>query len=166
MIFVTLGTQKFQLNRLLKEIDFLIEKNVIEDEVFAQIGHSTYEPKHFKYEKMMSQSDFHKKIRECNVLISHAGVGSTLNGLKFGKKIILYPRLAKYGEHIDDHQLDLANKYYELGYCLLCDEKHSLEDCLKQVENFESKYVNSESENDIADYIINFIENTNKKQEN
>ena len=47
MIFITLGSQKFQFNRLLKEIDRLIETGVIKDEVFAQIGYSDYQPKHF-----------------------------------------------------------------------------------------------------------------------
>ena len=46
MIFVTLGSQKFQFNRLLIEIDRLIEEKYITDKVFAQIGYSDYKPKH------------------------------------------------------------------------------------------------------------------------
>lgn len=49
MIFITLGSQKFQFNRLLQAVDQLIEKSVIEDEVFAQIGYSDYQPKHYAY---------------------------------------------------------------------------------------------------------------------
>ena len=36
MIFITLGSQKFQFNRLLKKVDDLIESGVIKEEVFAQ----------------------------------------------------------------------------------------------------------------------------------
>ena len=43
MIFITLGSQKFQFNRLLRAVDELIEKGVIDDTVFAQIGYSDYE---------------------------------------------------------------------------------------------------------------------------
>ena len=49
MIFITLGSQKFQFNRLLKAIDKLIADGKITDEVFAQIGYSDYIPVHFQY---------------------------------------------------------------------------------------------------------------------
>ena len=41
MIFVAVGTQKFQMNRLLEEIDNCIEGRDITEKVFAQIGNST-----------------------------------------------------------------------------------------------------------------------------
>ena len=50
--FITVGSQKFQFDRLLKEIDRLIEeKQLNSEEVFAQIGYSTYEPCHYSYQK-------------------------------------------------------------------------------------------------------------------
>ena len=49
MIFVTLGSQKFQFNRLLIELDKLKENNKIDDVIFAQIGYSDYKPKNFEY---------------------------------------------------------------------------------------------------------------------
>ena len=45
MIFITVGSQKFQFNRLLEQIDLLIENKIIKEEVFAQIGSSDYIPK-------------------------------------------------------------------------------------------------------------------------
>ena len=45
MVFITLGSQKFQFNRLLRAVDELIEKKVIQEDVFAQTGYSDYEPK-------------------------------------------------------------------------------------------------------------------------
>ena len=47
MIFVTLGSQKFQFNRLLIEIDRLIEEGKITEKVFAQTGYSDYKPKNY-----------------------------------------------------------------------------------------------------------------------
>ena len=58
MIFITLGSQKFQFNRLLQAVDELIEKGVIDDEVFAQIGYSDYEPKHFEYKQFLDREEF------------------------------------------------------------------------------------------------------------
>ena len=52
LIFITVGSQKFQFDRLLKEIDRLVEeKQLNSEEVFAQIGYSTYEPCHYSYQK-------------------------------------------------------------------------------------------------------------------
>lgn len=48
MIFITLGSQKFQFDRLLKAVDELIERGIIQDEVFAQTGYSTYVPNNYK----------------------------------------------------------------------------------------------------------------------
>ena len=44
-IFITLGSQKFQFNRLLIAVDKLCEKKIIcGEDVFAQIGYSDYVP--------------------------------------------------------------------------------------------------------------------------
>ena len=40
MIFVALGTQKFQMNRLIKALDVQKGKGLIKEEIFAQIGNS------------------------------------------------------------------------------------------------------------------------------
>ena len=66
MILITVGSQKFQFNRLLEEVDKLIEKKVIEDEVFAQIGVSDYKPKNYEYKDFLTQDEFSKKMDESN----------------------------------------------------------------------------------------------------
>ena len=58
MIFITLGSQKFQFNRLLKAIDKLIADGKITDEVFAQIGYSDYIPVHFQYKTFLDREEF------------------------------------------------------------------------------------------------------------
>ena len=115
MILVTVGSQKFQFNRLLKEVDRLIENKIIEDKVFAQIGVSDYKPKYYDYVDFMTQDDFSKKIDEANLIITHAGTGVIVNSIKKGKKVITLPRLAKYGEHVDDHQIQLINEFSQLN---------------------------------------------------
>lgn len=62
MIFIILGSQKFQFNRLLKEIDQLIEEDYIKEEVFAQIGVSTYKPNNFFYKNFLDRKEFQKNI--------------------------------------------------------------------------------------------------------
>ena len=115
MIFVTLGTQKFQLNRLLKQLDKYIEQGQITDKVIAQIGYSDYLP----------------MIEAADIVIAHSGVGSIIRAINSNKPVIVYPRLAKYREHIDDHQLEIAYAFSVKNYVLCCGEE---DDLLEKIE--------------------------------
>lgn len=127
MIFVTLGSQKFQFDRLLIQIDELVEKGIITDEVIAQIGASTYMPKHYKYIAFMDRAEFADTMDKCDIVITHGGTGVIIGAVKKGKKVIAVPRLAKYGEHVDDHQLQLLHQFDELGIICACYDTTDLE---------------------------------------
>ena len=71
MIFVTLGSQKFQFNRLLKELDRLIVEKKIEDKIFAQTGYSDYKPEHFEYKEFLDRDEFKKIMQESDIVIAH-----------------------------------------------------------------------------------------------
>lgn len=141
-IFVVLGTQKFQLNRLLRELDVMIQNGIIDDEVFAQVGNSDYVPRYYKYTRFLEKEAFEKKVEECDILITHSGVGTIISGLNHGKPVIVYPRLEKYREHVDDHQLQIAKSFSECNYVLLCNEDDNLAKIINESENHEfAKYV-------------------------
>lgn len=108
MIFVIVGSQKFPFDRLIREMDRLAGEGIIRDEVLAQIGAAAYEPKHMKWRRFMDKTDFDKAIADCDLLVTHAGEGSIMTGLLKGKKVIAVPRFAKFGEHVSDHQLEIA----------------------------------------------------------
>ena len=157
MIFVSVGSQKFPFNRLLEKIDDLIEKKIIKDKVFAQIGVSDYKPKNFEYKDFLTQEEFNKKIDECNMLITHAGTGVIINAVKKEKKVIAISRLAKYGEHVDDHQIQLIKQFEELNFIEPCYELKDLEKAIKLSNNKKySKYVSNTDK--IVDSIEKFIE--------
>lgn len=123
MIFVTLGSQKFQFNRLLSAIDILIERGVIFDDVFAQIGHSNYKPRNYKFIQFLDRDRFIEMELRADIVITHGGTGAIVGAIKSGKKVIAVPRLAKYGEHVDDHQIQLIAQFREQN--LIC----GLNDC-------------------------------------
>ena len=77
MIFITLGSQKFQFNRLLKAVDELNLK----EEIFAQIGYSDYIPKNFKYKRFMDRNEFSSYINKSDVIITHGGTGAIMGVL-------------------------------------------------------------------------------------
>lgn len=126
MIFVAVGTQKFQMNRLLKAIDDLIGQGCIQEEVFAQTGHSDYIPRNYRYQKFLSRDDFQSCIDRCDLLITHSGVATIIAGLKLAKPVVVFPRLAKFGEHVDDHQLQIAKSFSQQNLVLLCGEEDDL----------------------------------------
>lgn len=153
MIFVTVGSQKFQFNRLLKKIDELIENNTINEEVFAQIGLSNYTPKNYKFVEFISQEEFKKNIEKAELIITHAGTGSIINSIKAGKKVIGIPRLSKYGEHVDDHQIQLINEFKELNFIEAVYDINNLKDVVNEIKNKEfEKYCSN------TDVFINNIE--------
>ena len=110
MIFVCLGSQQYPFNRPLKEIDRLIDENIIKEDVFAQIGNSDYIPKKFKYKDFLNPEDYKKVLEMADVVISHGGTGSIINAIKLSKPTIVIPRQSKYGEHLDDHQFQIVEK--------------------------------------------------------
>ena len=114
MIFVTLGSQKFQFDRLLKMIDELVVDDIIREKVFAQIGYSSYIPQNFEYKKFLSHDEFLSKMTECSKVITHGGTGAIITAVKNGKRVIAMARRAEFGEHVDDHQTQLVNEFSEL----------------------------------------------------
>lgn len=156
MIFISVGSQKFQFNRLLAEIDRLIENNTITDEVFAQIGNSDYKPRNYKYVDFMTQDDFNKLIEKSDIIITHGGTGVIINSIKKGKKVIAIPRLSKYKEHVDDHQIQLINEFKELNLIEAIHEVDELEKAIKKIkEKRYNKYISNTSK--IVESIEKFL---------
>ncbi len=134
-IFITLGSQKFQFNRLLKAVDELCEKGTVDaEDVFAQIGYSDYLPKNFSYKKFLDRDEFSNEMEKANIVITHGGTGAIIGAVKKGKKVIAVPRLAKYGEHVDDHQLQLIKQFDDLNLICPCRDTKELETALDTVQ--------------------------------
>lgn len=156
MIFVTVGSQKFQFNRLLKKIDELIESGDIKEEVFAQIGVSDYIPKNYTYKDFVKQDEFKEYMDKADLIITHAGTGAIVTALKKDKKVIAIPRLSEYGEHVDDHQIQLINEFKELNFIEPVYKIDELENVIKTVkEKKYNKYISNTTRilKDIEDFI-------------
>lgn len=136
MILLTVGTQKFQFDRLLEAVDLLVERHCIQEPVMAQSGYSTYKPRHYECVDFMKKEDMDAAIRDCSLLITHSGVGTILSGLKANRKIIVVPRKKAFGEHVDDHQEEIAKKFEEMGYVRVCRDTEDLLNCYRSMEAF------------------------------
>lgn len=103
MILLTIGTQ-LPFDRLIKAVDAFSQTH--DEPVFGQIGKTAkYQPANFEYCETMRPSEFEEKFRAARVIVSHAGIGTILSARKHGKPIVIVPRLARFGEHRNDHQL-------------------------------------------------------------
>ena len=127
MIFITLGSQKFQFNRLLNKIDNLIEKGIIKEEVFAQIGYSDYKPKYYSYNEFLDRNQFAAIMKQCDIVITHGGTGAIITAIKAEKKVIAIPRLKQYAEHVDDHQIQILKEFDDQELIAACYNLDSLE---------------------------------------
>lgn len=158
MIFVTVGSQKFQFNRLLKEIDILIEEKKITEEVLAQTGYSDYIPKHYKYKSFLDRDEFKEIMEKSHKVITHGGTGAIVGAVKQGKKVIAVPRLKKYGEHVDDHQLQVIEEFEKMKFIKSTNRIEELGSIIASIQNNNlNKYVSNT--NKIIESIERFIKN-------
>lgn len=160
MILVTLGTQDKAFTRLLENIDNEIKKGNIKEKVVVQAGYSVdkYQTDNMEMFDLIDRDEFNKLVNECSLLITHGGVGSILTGLKNNKKVIACPRLFKYKEHMNDHQVQIINEFAKAGYILAYNEEDKLSDILEKAKKFKPKKYVSNTENFvniIKDYIDN-----------
>lgn len=155
MIVVTVGTHTQSFNRLFEEIDKLTAGKKFKERVVAQIGNSTYEPKNIEWFRFTTPSKLRKLLRKASIVITHGGAGSVLMALDSNKPVIMVPRLKKFSESVDDHQLQLTRKLEEdrkiLGVYKIGDLRSSIKKAKK------SKRPKSRK-SDLSATIGNFIE--------
>lgn len=134
MIFIVLGSQKFPFDRLLQALDRQVEEGQMKGDLFAQRGASSYVPKHFASRDFMDTDQFTDMMKRAEIVITHGGTGAIIKAVKLGKKVIVVPRLARYGEHVDDHQLQIMEMFHQLDLALPCPDPEELPKAVEKVK--------------------------------
>lgn len=154
MILVMLGTQNNSFHRLLEKIDKLIKENIIKEEVVVQAGYTKYETNNMKIVDLMPKDELDKLQDKADLIITHGGVGSIISSLEKGKKVIAIPRLHKYGEHVNDHQKEIVEKFSKDGCIIGIDDVEQLKEAIINSKTFIPKtYVKNNQK------MLNIIEN-------
>ena len=157
MILVLLGTFHIQFKRPLTEIEKLCASGKLSEEIIVQNGHTKFESEHLKLFPFIEPELLDVLYNKARIVITHAGTGSIIKGIKKGKKVIAIARRHHLGEHIDDHQLEILNEFAASGYILPWHEEDSLEDLLKEAVAFRpNPYVTQKEE--ILNYLQNYID--------
>jgi Uncharacterized conserved protein len=157
LIFVTVGSRNYPFDRLFKKLDELYENGTLTEEMFAQTGTSTYIPVHYEYKDFISQEEFIEKINSADIVVSHGASGSIMKALNAGKKVIAVTRLEKYGEHINDHQIQNNKAFGDNKYVLVADDElNNLGDCFMKIYDKTDGLVPWENKDPMA--IVNMID--------
>jgi UDP-N-acetylglucosamine transferase subunit ALG13 len=156
MIIVLLGTFPTAFKRPLIEIEKLCKKGLITEEVIVQSGHTQFDSEYLKMRPFISPDELTELYKQARVVITQAGTGSLIKGMKLNKKIIAIPRLAKYGEVVDDHQEEILHEFTKLNYILPWTEDIALEEVLSKIDDFKpSPYVSTKQ--NIIDHLEGYI---------
>ena len=139
MILVMLGTQNNSFHRLLEKIEELIKNDVIKDNVIDQAGYTKFKSDDMQIFDLIPRVKLEKYQNQADLIITHGGVGSIITSLKLGKKVIAIPRLHEYGEHVNNHQIEIVELFNNKGYIIGCMDLEKLEEALKKVKEFEPK---------------------------
>lgn len=134
IILVITGTSPYRFDRLIKEMDNLANKN--EEEVIIQTGRISYEIRTAKHFRFLSEKEFKKLYKSARLIISHAGIGSILTALQQNNPFIIVPRMKKYGENLDDHQLEIAGEIEKEGIAIVVYDVRNLEKIIKSGHAF------------------------------
>lgn len=111
-VVVTVGNSQFGFERLVNQLRDVIPEDV---EVVWQLGSTTPARPIEGAKDFLPSSQLDSHLREADAVVCHAGTGSILGALNAGRLPVVVPRLSSHGEHVDDHQSDLALMAAALG---------------------------------------------------
>lgn len=126
MIFVTLGTQGFSFDRLLRGLEGLPSG----EELVVQGGASSLRPPGALWFDFLEYAELVAHVRLARVVVSHAGVGTVLTAVREGKRPVVVPRLHRYAEAVDDHQLAFGKRLAQAGLVTLVEDPARLVDAI------------------------------------
>jgi len=129
MIFVTVGNT-IPFDRLIRAVDSWATMLGTGSEVFAQIGDGAYEPAMYKFVRFMSPSAYLDRFSKASLIVAHAGMGSIITALELRKPIVVMPRLADRGEHLNEHQLATVRHFRKSPLIKVVESEGELVDLL------------------------------------
>ncbi len=113
-IFVTVGAQ-IPFDRLIIAVDEWAAGQATGHRLFAQVGEQGYRPVHMEFAELLEPPEFKQRVIWADVLVAHAGMGSILTALQYGKPIMVMPRRGSLRETRNDHQVATAQRFREMG---------------------------------------------------
>ena len=122
-VVVTLGTHNgYTFPRLLNRLVDILPPDL---DVLWQVGATRIDRMPAGARCEVPIAEMRSAMREADVVISHGGVGSALAAMQAGHRALYVPRRSTHGEHVDDHQVELAREL-ERRELVVAREAHEL----------------------------------------
>jgi UDP-N-acetylglucosamine transferase subunit ALG13 len=114
LILLSLGTHQQPFTRALDLVEPLARGGT---ELVVQHGSTPPRPEmpNSTWVRFMAFAEVVEAMGRADSVICHAGVGTIVTALQAGHTPVVLPRMARLGEHVDDHQLDIATRFAERG---------------------------------------------------
>jgi len=164
VIFVTTGAQ-MPFDRLVRTVDEWAG-DTGRDDVFAQIGSTQWRPKNIEWTSFLAPTEFRQKAEQASLLIAHAGTGSILTAMELQKPIIVMPRRGALRETRNDHQVDTARRFQQIGRIAVAMDENQLRCRLNEIESIDAPHhVGPFASDELLDAIRTFLacESTSKR---
>jgi UDP-N-acetylglucosamine transferase subunit ALG13 len=131
MIVVSVGTNEARFDRLLTWVAGLRS----EEPLVVQHGPSSVRPPGASCVEFLPFEELVALVRRSRAFVTHAGVGSIMMSLAAGRRPIVVPRLKRFGEAVDDHQVPLATRLGAEGMLTVVQTPEELERALSGLEH-------------------------------
>ncbi len=142
MIFVTVGTHEQPFDRLVEYMDKWAAEH--DEKVILQIGYSTYIPRTATWSKLYPYKKMLEFVDEARIVVTHGGPSSFIMPLQIGKTPIVVPRQRKYGEHINDHQLEFAKEVANrMGTIIVIEDVEKLGEVIENYDEMKKEGKNT-----------------------
>jgi UDP-N-acetylglucosamine transferase subunit ALG13 len=123
VIVFTIGTS-LPFDRLVVAADAVA--SACEERVVVQGGRSSCQLTRAELVQFLSSDELRALVADARAVVMHAGAGSALLALTEGKRPVLVPRLRRFGEAIDDHQVIFGRRLQEVGLAHFVEDPEDL----------------------------------------
>lgn len=139
MVFVTVGTHEQPFDRLMREVARLAAAGVLSD-VVVQYGYSTVAPEGCRCERFLPYAEMERLYREADAVICHGGPSTFLEAMAAGRVPVVVPRLARFGEHVNDHQLAFCRQFEErVGGIVVVEDVSGLAGAVERARSMDAR---------------------------
>jgi UDP-N-acetylglucosamine transferase subunit ALG13 len=158
-VFVTVGAQE-SFDRLIMAIDGWAA-NHTGMQIYAQIGESSYRPENIEYVTLLEPPEFRRRVLWADVLVAHAGMGSILTALQYGKPILVMPRQGRLKETRNDHQVATALRIKAMSKVAVAMDEDEIPALLDSITRLgASELISDKASDQLLSAVRSFIQDT------
>lgn len=133
--FVSVGNAKQPFPRLLTAVEELARQKALPQPVIVQSGSTPFSSEVCISIPFLDMKGFAQHIQQAEIVIMHAGAGSVIHACRAGKIPIVMPRQRRFGEHIDDHQIEFARHLEQTAKLIVVERINDLEEAIRRVQD-------------------------------